>query len=261
VKKSAIVVAAVAAIAGLGISNWYLARLEREISGGPRVPVLVAAKDIPIGSAVTEAELAVRDVPEAYLEARHVRASDAKKVLGVRTANGLRANEAVLWSDLATFSEHQRLLSGLVQNGMRAFRIDVRSADFDGLLRPGDRVDVLLTTRGNDAEGSATATLLQNVLVLSVGGDLGKADPEDPQTRTRFSSVSSVTLSTTVEQAQLLTQAREQGQLGLTLRNPDDIQIVEGIPLTSGKDVVLAKDRVDWRRPAPARTRGIEHVR
>ena len=70
----------------------------------------------------------------------------------------------------------------------------------------------------------------------------------------------SVTLSATLEQSQLLTQAKERGKLGLTLRNPDDIQLVEGVPETTAKDVMAAKDRLEWRKPGSGRGKVIDHV-
>ena len=262
-KKPVLVLAGVAALAGLGLSHLYLKRLEAEVSGGPKVSVLVVSEDMPIGAVLTEDKLAIRDVPQAYVEERNVRASDAKKVTGVRIAGGLRANEAVLWSDLTKFSEHARVLSGLVQNGLRAVTVDARAADFDGLLRPGDRVDVLFTTLSKDADSGVTTTLLQNLLVLSVGTDLGKRDgaTKDKDDALVTGRAGSVTLSATLEQAQLLTQAKERGKLGLTLRNPDDIQLVEGVPLTGAKDVLAAKDRLEWRKPATGTAKVIDHVR
>lgn len=259
-KKPVLIAASVAALAGLGLSHLYLNRLEAEASGGPKVSILVVSEDLPIGAVLTDENLAARDVPQAYVEERNVRAADAKKVIGVRVAGGLRANEAVLWSDLTKFSEHARVLSGLVQNGLRAVTVDARSADFDGLLRPGDRVDVLFTTPSKDAEGGVTTTLLQNLLVLSVGGDLGKRDTASKDDTGAAGRTGSVTLSATLEQSQLLTQAKERGKLGLTLRNPDDIQLVEGVPETSAKDVMAAKDRLEWRKPTSGRAKGIDHV-
>lgn len=126
-KRIGLTLSVVAALASGTLAHLYFRRVEAEVSGGPRVPVLVAAEDVAVGAPLTEKILAVRDIPEAYVDARHVRASEVQKVLGARVASGLRANETVLWNDLAKFNEHARVLSGLVQNGMRAVSIDSRS--------------------------------------------------------------------------------------------------------------------------------------
>jgi pilus assembly protein CpaB len=256
--KRVFLIATAAAALGTGLlGHMYLDRLEAEVSGGPRLGVLVAASDVPVGATLTEKLVAVRDIPRAYVEGRHVRAGDASKVLGNRVAGGLKAGDTVLWSDLEKFQNQSRVLSGLVQQGSRAVAIDGRGADFQGLLRPGDRVDVLLTTGGKE-DGSTTITLLQNLLVLSVGGSVVR--PDDEAGQASVSRGGAVTLSATVEQAQLLTQAQQRGRLTLTLRNSGDITLVEGLPETTGKSLVPAKDIV--AKPAvAARREGIEHVR
>lgn len=252
-KKLALPLSLGAAALAAFLSHLYLARLEADVSGGPKVAVLVAAQDVPVGAALTEKHLAVRDVPQAYVEGRQVRASEVKKVVGARAAGGLKANESLLWTDLAKFNDRARYLSGLVQNGMRAVPLDLRSADFDGLLRPGDRVDVLFST-GTKGEEGATQTLLQNLLVLSVGGTLGGDNESAAAAR------GSLTLSATIEQAQILTQAQLRGRLGLTLRNTDDLTLAEGLPETTSRDL-LPRERSDVQRRAPATKGAIDHVR
>jgi pilus assembly protein CpaB len=255
-KKLALLTSIGAAAAAAFVGHLYLQRLETEVSGGPRVAVLVAAEDVPVGAALTEKQLAVRDIPQAYVEGRQVRASEAKRVLGAKTASGLKANEAVLWTDLAKFSDSARVLSGLVQHGMRAVPLDMRSADFGGLLRPGDRVDVLFTA-GTKGDEGATTTLLQNLLVLSVGGSIQRAD----EASSPLGGRGSVTVSATVEQAQVLTQAQQRGRLSLTLRNTDDITLAEGLPETTAKDLAAGKDQGGAQRHASSGKGGIEHVR
>lgn len=245
-----------AALGTVALGQLYLQRLEDEVSGGPKVAVLVAAQDIPVGAALSEERLAMRDVPRAYVDGRNVRAVDSKKVVGGRVSGGLKAGEAVLWSDLEKFQGPTRVLSGLIQQGSRAVAIDSRVADFDGLLRPGDRVDVLLTTGGKD-DGS-TLTLLQNLLVLSVGGTTVRGDDIAGSKVTYRGG--SVTVSATLEQAQLLTQAQQRGRLTLTLRSSGDIELVEGLAEITAKDLVPAKDTV-VKNASGARREVIEHVR
>jgi pilus assembly protein CpaB len=257
-KKLPLLLSLGAALGSLGLGHLYFQRLEAEVSGGPKVAVLAAAKDIPVSGALTEQSLVVRDIPQAYVESRHVRAADAKKVLGTRVTGGIKANDALLWTDLAQFSDQSRVLSGLVQNGMRAVAIDLRAADFDGLLRPGDRVDLLFTAGAKDSTGS-TVTLLQNLLVLAVGGNIARADEKSSNAVQR--SGGSVSVGTTVEQAQLITQARERGRLSLSLRNPDDITLVDGLPETTSADVLRGAQSAPAPKKTTATKEGIEHVR
>jgi pilus assembly protein CpaB len=187
--------------------------------------------------------IGIRNLPSSYIEERHIQAADAQRIIGVRVSMGVKANESLLWTDLATTAQQRRDLSGLVRNGMRAVtvRADLTS-NFGGLLRPGDRVDALLTTTRGDTRENVTIPLLQNVLVLAVGADTGAQElPGRREERQRFNEV---TVSTTVEQAQILTFAQQAGTLTLILRNPDDIAILEELPETTSADIMDVQRRV-----------------
>ncbi|HJL15045.1 MAG TPA: Flp pilus assembly protein CpaB [Sandaracinaceae bacterium LLY-WYZ-13_1] len=257
--RKAIIAAFACAVAGLVMLFLYMQRFEEEASGGPPVMVLVATRDIPLGSPISEDMLGSRPLPQSYVEDRHIPASEAQRILGVRVTSGVKGGESLLWTDLATTSEQRRDLSALVRNGMRAItiRADV-SASFGGLLRPGDRVDVLLTTeRGESREEHVTIPLLQNLLVLASGRDTG--GPTRPGERRAVGSrtVNQVTLSVTLEQAAVLALAQQQGRLTLVLRNPDDIQVVENAPETTTEDIIEPerRRRIQRRQPQPEEPR------
>ena len=243
--RKALLAAATAAVVGMGLLYLYMQRFEEEASGGIPVPILMATQDIPLGATITQDMLGIRNLPSSYVEERHIRSEDAQRILGVRVSMGVRASESILWTDLATTSQQRRDLSGLVQSGMRAItvRADVTSA-FGGLLRPGDRVDVLLTASRGSERGSeqVTLSLLQNVLVLAVGQDTG-GDDEDGRRPGRRRRSTEVTMSVTVEQAQALTYSGRTGRLSLTLRNPDDIAVMEQLPETTRGDVLRQETR------------------
>lgn len=249
--RKAILAAVACAVAGAIMLFLYMQRFEQEASGGPPVRIIVTTQEIPLGTAIREDMLGVRNLPQSYVEARHIPASEVSRILGVRVRSGVASDEALLWTDLATTSEQQRDLSGLVRNGMRAItiRADVSTA-FGGLLRPGDRVDALLTVQRED-QTHLTIPLLQNLLVLASGRDTGA--PQRPGERTRSSggSVSQVTLSVTLEQSQVVALAQEQGRLTLVLRNPDDIQVVENAPSTTTADIIEPERRTRIQRRAP----------
>ncbi len=219
----------------------YMQRFEREASGGALIPLVAARQELPLGTELTEAMLVVREVPERYVEGRHVQARDLQRILGIPVTSEIHAGESVLWTDLAN-SEQRRDLSSLVRPGMRAVTIpaDPRST-FGGLLRPGDRVDVLLTAERGDQQ--VTTTILQNVLVLATGRDTGGGRREEAELR-----ASQVTLGVTLDQGQTLATADAEGTLTLVLRHPGDITLVEGLPARTTSDVL--------RRPTPAAAPG-----
>ena len=110
---------------------------------------------------------------------------------------------------------------------------------FGDLLRPGDRVDVLLTKAKPGLEAKVvTVPLLQNTLVLAVGDSFGATEQESPAVRSNL-----VTLLVTLDQASLLAQARRGGTLSLVLRNENDLEINEGLVETDDSDVLEQEER------------------
>ena len=264
-KRVALVAAAALGVAAVGLSYKDRQSFREEVSGGEPIAVLVAASEIPVGVILTSDMVVTRDLPESYIEGRHIRADDANKALGIRTTMGLHPNESVLWTDLASSSEEHRVLSGLIKNGMRAITVRLqRGSTLGGLLRPGDRIDLLL--RASKDEGNVVMPLLQNVLVLAVGSDIGRNADNVIE---MVMSGSDVTLSVTVPQSQALALAQGEGSISATLRNPNDILVDKDRPITTAQDIHLAEKRAELqghRRPTHSKTaetpsKEIEHVR
>jgi pilus assembly protein CpaB len=252
VTRKAIIAAAICGVAGLVMLLLYMQRFEDEASGGEQVQVLLATRNIPLGAAITRDMLGGHPIPRRYVEDRHIPLSEAERIIGVRVTSGVRGNESILWTDLATTSDQGRDLSALVRSGMRAITIrgDV-SASFGGLLRPGDRVDVLLTAERREQSDHVTIPLLQNVLVLASGRDTGgPARPGEPRGYAG-ANVNQVTLSVTLEQASVIALAQEQGRLTLVLRNPDDNQIRVNAPDTTTADIIERERRANLQRRQP----------
>lgn len=255
-KSKALLIAIAAAVVGLLLVVLYMQSFEEEASGGEPVTILVALQNIPLGAQIEPSMLAERSIPRAYVENRHVRASDLERIRGIRVVGGIRASEALLWSDLATMSDSARDLSSLVRSGMRAITIQAdQSATFGGLVRPGDRVDLLLTLDRPTPTGSeperVTVPLLQSLIVLAAGQDTGMIQRASQQAPGRGQPMQNVTLSATVEQAQMIAFATQRGRLTLVLRNPDDIPVTEGLGETTTEDLVTIERRERIQRTRP----------
>jgi len=130
---------------------------------------------------------------------------------------------------------------------MRAMSIGLsRRRAFGTLLRPGDRVDVLVSeVRAEPDARTVTIPLLQNILVLAVGDDFGATDLDGASDRSDF-----VTLLLSVDQAGLLAHAERGGELSLTLRNEADLEISEGLPETDDFDLLVQERRTRKQRRA-----------
>jgi pilus assembly protein CpaB len=102
-------------------------------TGGTPIPVLVAFIDIPIGVPVRDEWLAIREIPEAYVEDRHITVEMRREIVGLPLAQAVNTGEALLRTDLSPLSDARRTLSSAVPPGMRAITPPPRHV---GLLQP-----------------------------------------------------------------------------------------------------------------------------
>lgn len=196
----------------------HLDRLEARITGGAMVRVLVLTSDLPAGTAVTREVITTRELPQLFRESRHIAANELEQIVGMQLAISGRANETLQWTDLASMRPRVRQLSSLIPRGMRAMTLKAPGLAPDALLTPGDRVDVFRAT------GASSEVVLQDIVVLAIGDDIGGASMG---TRRASSSGtrSSITVSVTLEQSRVLAQAELLGPLRFVMRNPDDVAL------------------------------------
>jgi pilus assembly protein CpaB len=234
--RRAMLIAAALALAGITLLLVYMKRFERDMSGGDQVELLAAVKPIKRGTVITDEMLTARDVPIAYVESRAIKAAERTKVVGLQSANAIEPQETVMWTDLAITTEN-RDVSSLVQPGKRAVTVHGAGGDeaaLNGLVRPGDYVDVVATMDESVAPNAAATggskervaiVLLQKVLVLAVAGDTQIAAAGESKSRPNGPADKSITLSLNVKEAQLLALAMEKGHVSVAVRNPDDPRI------------------------------------
>jgi pilus assembly protein CpaB len=243
--RTALLISAAVTALGFLFLAAYVRQFQREATGGDPVELVAMRQDVDRGEPLAESMLVVRTLPEDYVEERQVLASDLPRVLGVRASIDLAANQTLLWTDLAMTPRDRSSLSSRIPKGMRAMSVEsAGSRAFGELLRPGDRVDVLLTKEKPGSESKVvTIPLLQNILVLAVGSTIVSNPDETVPFRP-----DSVTLLLTADQASLLAQARRDGQLSLVLRNEEDLEINEGFAETDDDDVLEQEKRARRQR-------------
>ena len=193
--------------------------------------VVVAAHDLHAGSVIEAPMLARRAVPVRFLASDAVGVEAASGALGRRLARELRSGEAITTSSL--LADADLPLSSLVKPGLRALTIPVdESSAAAGMLSPGDLVDLLLVTRGDDATSGAPAVrpLLQAVTVVAtgqqlrrrhsgVGGDRGADDSQ-----LAAGTYATVTLHVRAEDAERILLAQRLGELAVLLRPESDTE-------------------------------------
>lgn len=243
-----LLVAIVLAAGGMLLLWLYLRRYETETSGGERVRLLTVLSAVPRGTVLTEQMLGVREVPISYVESRAVKAAELNKVRGIRTSLDLDPQDTLQWSDLAVAVE-DRDLSSLVQPGNRALTIDARQ---NGMIRPGDYVDVLatFTSRSGGDYAAATVVLLQRVLVLAVGDETQRQvfQAGREKSRTGSSSGHNLTLSLELEEAQMVALADQNGDLSVILRGGSDPGVLDGLPDLTTNNLLEQAARANSRR-------------
>jgi pilus assembly protein CpaB len=182
--------------------------------------VIVAAKDVPVGTVLKDTDLTTVDMSGALPKSAILKMTDA---VGRGVVSQLYQGEPVLDSRLAAAGSGGGL-AAIIPPGMRACAVKVDDVvGVAGFVTPGMHVDVLITGTPpgpvNPAEGPKVKTLLQNIAVLSAGTDIQRDSEGKPH------SVQVVNLLVNPEQAEDLSLAGNQTRIQLILRNPLDQQL------------------------------------
>jgi pilus assembly protein CpaB len=191
-----------------------ISAVEKDILGkAAPTEIVVAATPIPTGAAFTMENLSKRAVPSAGTSRRNVPASDFPLLLGARANVEISEGEPVLWTDVEEpFAADSFSLT--ITKGRRAMTIEADSkASFSGLLRPGDRVDLL--QEGKDRRGFTP--LLFHVPVLAVNRHFLPLSSEGGE-----NEINTITVSVTPDEATRLSAAAQGGSITWLLRNPGD---------------------------------------
>lgn len=233
-KKKLLIAAIIVGLLAAGLMFLYanqMAQEKKELIGETR-PVVKAARNIPAGTPLTQELITTEQVPVKFLPPNPVMEKDVDIYLGTPLAVNVQEGAMILTSDFSV-AEVSRDLSSKIPEEERALSIPVDAVSgVSGLLTPGDRVDILGTfpvsskdelipdAQGGGSVGYVTMTLLQNVTLLAAGQRISSVGQQD-----RRSTYSTVTLSLTIDEAELLTIAQTRGKLTLLLRNRDDVAV------------------------------------
>jgi pilus assembly protein CpaB len=119
---------------------------------GPTVPVVVVRSRLAAGQAFDARHLAIRRVPARFAPAMAYRSTSA--LAGTRAAVALEAGEDVGPSSV---DDGTHAAGAPVRAGERVAELLARGSA--GLIRPGSRVDVLVTRERGDGSGATTVAL------------------------------------------------------------------------------------------------------
>lgn len=203
-------------------------RAESGLDAGSAVSVLVAARDISRGQALSGADVTLRRMAGPAPSGSF---ADAASAVGRVATSDIRASQIVLQNNLSGEAVAAGI-AALVPAGHRAFALRVAEEDIvGGFLQAGDRVDVFATFPGavygqqsgigpREGDRSKSALLLQDLQVLAVGAALSNKGT-DVNTGAR-----TVTVAALPDALARLALAGRLGHITLAVRNPADRDIV-----------------------------------
>src|SRR5437868_1634689 len=197
----------------------------RVTSGWNLVPVIVASVDIGEGTTVTFDMVAQRSVPEQFVTSSVVKPDSASYIVNQKVLVPVQAGDPLMWSQFETTKAAERL-STKVQKKARAITVEAgKTTAVGGWVRPNDHVDLIGTFKDPQTNESVAVTLLQNVIVLATGKITGTTNVNlIPEGQRNYSDISLLVIP---EEAEILVLAQELGNLTLSLRNEDDVDIIE----------------------------------
>jgi len=212
--------------------------------------VVVAARDIQIGTVIGSGDVKVVRFPVAELPAGVY--SSTSTIVGRGAILPIAKGEFLLPNKLAAVNGGSGLPS-LIPQGMRAVSVRVNDVvAVAGFVIPGTRVDVLLTGTPMGGKEPVTTTVLENAYVLAAGQRMEHSAAGEPQT------VPVITLLVSPDDAQKLTLATLEGKIQLALRNvtdsePQNLNLVRSTALYRGSapspEVTAVKPHVARAKP------------
>jgi pilus assembly protein CpaB len=212
----------------------------------PMAQVLVAKRDLPIGTRLTAADLTWQPWPVEALNAAFITdgtppavtpAGADKTVQKVARATSqmitplapLQAFEGSIVKEAMSAGEpivarkvvragQSGFMAVVVSPGMRAMSVPINvETAAGGFILPGDRVDVLQSRQGPDDKGFVTETLMRNVRVLAIDQAI------DPAKDAKTIVGGVATLEVPESDIEVLARGKAQGEMQLALRSYADI--------------------------------------
>jgi len=206
------------------------------------VPVAVAAVSLPWGTKLKHEMMKTTPYLRESLPAGYC--SECGSLEGRVLVTPLKENEPILESRLAPETIDSGGVSAIVPKGKRAIAVKGdKVIGISGFIRPGNRVDVLVTMNDPINKKEITKTVLENILILATGTQIEEKDKGEP------SPVDVYTLEVTPDDAEKLSLAATGGRLQFALRNVTDTETV----MTSG---ATASQTLSSYKKHAARKRG-----
>lgn len=220
-----------AGLTALAVNNWMAAQRAAMRTAAPApaerpalatTEILVAARDLPVGSFIRPQDLTWQAWPDPIVADDHMTRSEAGEATfdGAVARRGLLAGEPLTDRHVVHAGE-RGFLAAVLEPGSRAVSVPVdATTGIAGFIFPGDRVDILLTFRTavKDEESQRTdtrqysETLLRDIRVLAMDQAVENENGTAQLAKT-------ATLEVTPKQAEAVALGLQLGTLSLSLRS------------------------------------------
>lgn len=215
-------------IAAIGINQVLANRGQQTMVNGPTESIYVALTDVDMGAQLNTQNVKVEPWPRDKIPAGAI--TKLEDLDGLRVRTRVFAGEPILAAKLLSRNANGSSASEMIPSGFRVVAVKVDDvSSTSSLIKPGDRVDVLVHLRASPSTGvheTATRTLLQNISVFAVNEVFQRPNEIDTGTI----AARTVSMLVTPEQAELVTLATELGTIRLVLRSIED----EDVAVTRG---------------------------
>lgn len=217
--------------------NNRVTEIEDKSKNVVTVKVVVAKEDLKKGAVISSKNMAVRDVPQDWVNSGTITQDQFGNASGSKLLTPAQEGAPVLWAQLAP--AQPPTLATNVSEGKRAVTVAVDEiSSLSGLLQPDDLVDIVVTMKKDSR--NLTFSLLQKIKVLATGTTISHETLDATGKPLTFTTI---TLEASPDQARRLIAAKEIGSLTALLRSPED-----------GGDATMARvdteDLLGLRRPA-----------
>jgi pilus assembly protein CpaB len=232
----------------------------------PMTEVLVAKRDLPAGTVLTEEDMAWQAWPkdsvnESFITQASAPAAEGEGAVVKKVAEAAEAakekmtgphapiagligavvREEILAKEPMSTRKLVRagsagIMAATLDSGMRAMAVPLSpESAAGGFILPGDHVDVVQSRQADSEEGArryVSGTVLRNVKVLAIDQAIGSKDAAVVG--------ATATLELTPSQAEVLVLAKSEGQLTLVLRSyADTAGRPETVLSENGRDMAL----------------------
>ncbi|MEA3469139.1 MAG: Flp pilus assembly protein CpaB [Thermodesulfobacteriota bacterium] len=180
------------------------------------VEIAVVARHLNRGAKIVDQDLRMAFFLEKTLPQGHF--TDLSKAVGRIVIKPIQVTEPLLESALASSDFTKGGMAAVINPQKRAMAVKVNQViGVAGFLHPGHYVDVLVSlTKPGEKKSQVAKTVLENILVLSVGTQAEESADK------KSNAVTVVTLEVNLEEGEKLALAVNQGRIQLALRGYAD---------------------------------------